>query len=213
MRAAALTPRGRRGDRAAKLFAVRYLLPVLLFAVIDLTTQMRLLSELRYLSIAAPGFVGMIVLAAARLRGRRGWIAIGAAVLVSAFTLHLPTPWNPRGRRAAKYIAAQWQPGDLLVFDGTDWPPYWARHTYQIAAYYLSELTTIDPPVALISEPPDADFQKAMAAFDRLIVVSPRIGESCNPVPDTFRHIDKTGNVLLMGEIHLFDRLPAGQPP
>ncbi|MCH7994065.1 MAG: glycosyltransferase family 39 protein [Planctomycetes bacterium] len=211
--AAALLAMGRRGDRAAKLFAVWYLLPVLLFAVIDLTTQMRLLSELRYLSIAAPGFVGMIVLAAARLRGRRGWIAIGAAVLVSAFTLHLPTPWNPRGRRAAKYIAAQWQPGDLLVFDGTDWPPYWARHTYQIAAYYLSELTTIDPPVALISEPPDADFQKAMAAFDRLIVVSPRIGESCNPVPDTFRHIDKTGNVLLMGEIHLFDRLPAGQPP
>ena len=105
--AAALFAMGRRGDRAAKLFAVWYLLPVLLFAAIDLTTEMRLLSELRYLSIATPGFVGMIVLAAARLRGGRGWIAIGAGVLVLVSTLHLPTPWNPRGRRAAKHIATQ----------------------------------------------------------------------------------------------------------
>ena len=89
----------------------------------------------------------------------------------------------------------------------------WARRTYQIAAYYLPENTAADPPVALMSEPPDADFQKAMAAFDRIIVISPRVGESCNPVPDEFRHIDKTGNVLLMGEIHLFARAPAGRPP
>lgn len=211
--AAALLALGRRGDFAAKLFAVWYLLPVLLFAAIDLTTEMRLLSQLRYVSIVTPGLVGLIVLAAARLRGRAGWLAIGAAVLVAASTLHLPTPWNPRGRRAAKYIAEQWRPGDLLVFDGIGWPLNWARRTYQIAAYYLPEYTTADPPVALMSKPPDEDFQKAMAAFNRLLVVSPRVGESCNPVPDMFRHIDKTGNVLLMGEIHLFARVPAHHPP
>ncbi|MCH8147283.1 MAG: hypothetical protein IH987_04710 [Planctomycetes bacterium] len=140
-------------------------------------------------------------------------MAIGAAVLIAASTLHLPTPTNPRGRRAAMYIAQQWRPGDLLVFDGIGWPPNWARHTYQIAAYYLAESTMADPPVALMNDFPDADFQKAMAAFDRIIVVSPRIRESCNPVPGVFQHIDKTGNVLLMGEIHLFARVPAGGSP
>ncbi|MCH8147282.1 MAG: glycosyltransferase family 39 protein [Planctomycetes bacterium] len=151
---AALVALHRRGDFAARLFAVWYLLPVLLFTVIDLTTEMRLLSELRYLSIVTPGFVGMIVLAAAQLHGRGVGMAIAAAVLVQASTLHLPTPWNPHGRRAAKYIAAQWRPGDLLVFDGIGWPPTWARRMYQISGFYLPEYMTADPPIALMSAPP-----------------------------------------------------------
>ena len=108
--------------------------------------------------------------------------------------------------------AEQWRPGDLLIFDGIAWPQTWSRRTYQIAAYYLPLYTTADPPVALMNEPPDGDFQEAMAAFDRLIVISPRVGESCNPYPSEFRHIDNTGCVLLMGEIHLFARIPSGPP-
>jgi uncharacterized membrane protein len=209
----ALVALKRRNDLAAKLFAVWYVMPVMLFATIDLTTGTRLLTQMRYVSIATPGLGGLVVIAASRLRGMTGWAVIGVVGLALVLTLHLPTPVNPRGRRAAKYIAQQWRPGDLLVFDGIGWPLHWARHTYQIAAYYLPEYTMAEPPVALISEPPDEDLREAMAAFNRIIVVSPRVGELPNPVPGVFRHVDKTGNVLFMGEIHLFERDHIEQPP
>lgn len=197
----------RRTDAAAKLFATWYLMPVLLFATLDLTTDMRLLEHLRYTSIATPGLVGLIVLAVFRIRGiARASVIVGLG-LATALTLHLPTPANPRSRRAAKYIAQQWQPGDLLIFDGIDWPPDWARQSYQIAAYYLPQFTQAQPPFALLREPPDPDFQQAISAFQRLIIVSPRAGEFFNPVPGVFRYVDKTGYVRLMGEVHLFERI------
>ena len=196
----------RRTDVAARLFALWYIMPVLFFAAIDLITGMRLLTQLRYVAVATPGLVGLIAITAGRLRGVGGWVVIAVAGLALALTLHLPTPLNPRGRRAAEYIAQQWRPGDLLVFDGIGWPLNWARRTYQIAAYYLPEFTPAKPPVALMSQPPDAELREAMAAFDRLIVVSSRVGESPNPIPGVFRHVDKTGNVLFMGELHLFER-------
>ena len=196
-----------RTDAAAKLFAVWYFMPLLLFATIDLTTDMRLLKHLRYTSIAAPGLVGLIVLAVFRIRGIARWSVIVALGLATASTLHLPTPVNPRGRRAAKWISQVCRPGDLLIFEAIDWPPYWARHSYQIAAYYLPQFTQVKPPVALIREPPDSDFQEAISAFPRLIIVSPRAGEFFNPVPGVFRHVNKTGYVRLMGEVHVLERI------
>lgn len=195
-------------DTAAKMFALWYVIPLLFFASLDLASDRRLLRQLRFVYMAMPGLVGLTVIAASRLRGVKVGAVVCALCLAMCLTLRLPTPVNPDADRAAKYIAEQWRPGDLLVFNAIGWPRHWALYAYQVAAYCVPRHTTARPPVVLIEEPPDEELKAAIAAFDRLIVVSPRVDVSVNPVPGVFRHVDKTGRVLKMGEIHLFERIP-----
>ncbi len=202
--AALLGMRGQTADQA-KVFVWWYAMPLLFFAIVDVATGRQLLKHLRYLCIAAPGLVGLIVVASTRLRGGRLWAVLGTAGAAMLFTLHVPTAVNPRARVAARLIAQQWQPGDLLVFEAIGWMD-WARQSYQTVRYYLPEYTQETPDVLLVNAPPDAPLKAAIAAYPRIIVVSSRAGADANPVPSLFHQVVKTGYVRRVGEIHLFEK-------
>jgi len=189
------------------VFVAWYLAPVVGYAVIDLVTGKQLLSHLRYLSVATPGLVGLLVLATVGLRSRARGIAIAVCVFAVALTIHLPTPVNPSNKVAAKLISDQFEEGDLLVFDAVDWPPFWAARLYHNVSYYLpAYLDRPNPPCVLLREPPDEALKRAMTAYERIIVVSPRLEVIPNPVPDRFRLANQTRYVHHVGFIYLFTR-------
>ncbi len=197
--------RHRRAEGA--VFVAWYLTPVVGYAVIDLVTGKQLLSHLRYLSVATPGLVGLLVLAAAGLRRRARVVAITGCVFAVGLTLHLPTPSNPSNRVAARLISDQLEEGDLLVFDAVDWPPSWTARLHHNVSYYLpAYLDGPNPPCVLVREPPDEALKRDMAAYERIIVVSPRLEVIPNPLPDRFRLANQTPYVRHVGFIYLFVR-------
>ncbi len=205
--AAALSVRHYRVKRAS-VFAAWYFVPVLSFAAIDLVTYKQVLTHVRYTSVALPGLVGLLVLAAWPLARHALWALLAVFAVLSAATIELPTQHNPKNERAARLIAEQLEPGDLLVFDAMGWPSFWTARIYHIVSYYLPQhLTTPFPPVVLLRDPPTDTLQEEITRFRRLIVVAPR-QEIPNPAPDRYRLVLQTGYVEMVGFIYLFERLP-----
>ncbi|MGD2110501.1 MAG: glycosyltransferase family 39 protein [Phycisphaerae bacterium] len=197
----------RRRSGEAVVYAAWYLVPVLTFLVLDLLTGKQLLNHIRYSSMALPGLAGMLVLMVDPLRPSRKWAATIGFGLAVALTIELPTQVNPRNRRAAALIAEQLRPGDLLVFDAMDWPPFWTLRIFQNVTYYLpAYLHIAPPPCVLIREPPDESLKGDMGDFDRIIVVAPRVDVTPNPLPDQYKLFDETGYVDKVGFIYLFVR-------
>ncbi len=198
----------RQGADAAALFALWYIVPAIVFTIVDLTTSKQLLAHVRYPSIAAPGLVGLLVLGAAPLHRTVRWGLAGGFFLGVLLTLSLPAQVNPDGSRAARLIAERAAPGDLVVYDAIAWPPVWASTLYHTVSNHLpAEQRLVRPPFVLLREPPTEALRQAMATFNRIIVVSPRLERNINPVPGRFVEAGKTGYVRQIGWIYLFDRV------
>lgn len=191
----------------AIVFVAWYLVPVATFVVIDLATGKQLLSYVRYASVTVPALTGIIVLAAQRLPRLARWVCVVVLALAVLLTAELPTQSNPRSRWAAELVASRLQPGDLLVYDAIDWPPLWASRIYHTVSYYLpAHLSLPSPPFVLLRDRADPALQQQMAAYERIIVVSPRFDGIPNPFRDRFEHVAATGYVRGIGKIHLFTR-------
>jgi len=199
--------------RRAIVFAAWYLFPVLTFAVIDTVTDKQLLSHVRYTSVAVPGLIGMLVLAVRPLnrRLRTGLIVLFALAVV--LTLQLPTQTNPENARAAELIAEQLEPGDLLVFDAMDWPPFWTARIYHNVSYYLPVyLDGPNPPVLLLRDPPSEALKQDITAYERIVVVAPRPDDIPNPIPNRYELVNSTGYIDKVGFIYLFARRATERP-
>jgi hypothetical protein len=197
----------RRRARHALVFAAWYLVPVLTFALIDLATHRQTLTHLRYTSVAAPGLVGMLVLAVLELHRPLRWACLVVFAGVVLVTLRLPTQDNPHNRVAASAIAQRLTPGTLLVFDAIDWPPFWVAQIYHNVAYYLPAFVKGPlPECVLLRDQPDAELVEQMAKYARILVVSPRVDVVPNPVPGLFVPDHRTEHVHQIGKIFLFVR-------
>ena len=204
---------GRR-CRAALVFAVWYLVPVAILGLLDLVQQKQTLAMMRYATLAVPGLAGMLVLALGCLRPRLRHISMVGLAVIVAVTLPLPPSVNPQNRRAASLIAGRLQPDTLLVFDATDWQPFWVSQIYNNVAYYLRlRLPPPLPPVVLLRESPDESLVSAMATYDRVIVVSPRVDTIPNPLPGRLHPVDRTSYLHQIGFIYLFERTPVADSP
>jgi len=204
----------RRRCGAALVFALWYLIPVLILTAVDLAQQKQTLAMLRYTVLAAPGLAGVLALA---VGGLRPWMSAGTAagaMVAIVATLTLPPSDNPHNRIAADLIARRLGPGTLLVFDAIDWQPFWVSQVYNNVAYYLHErLTPPFPPVVLLREAPEASLVSEMASYDRVIVVSPRVDVVPNPAPDRFHPVDRTPYVDQIGYVYVFERTANPESP
>jgi len=202
----------RRRARHAVLYAAWYLVPLVTFAIIDLTTDKQTLSHLRYLSVAVPGLAGLLVLTVLELSRPLQRLCLAAFVLVVLVTLRLPTQDNPHNRVASAEIAERLTPDALLVFDATDWQPFWVAQMYHNVACYLPDFVEGPlPECVLLRSEPDAELVEQMVKYPRILVVSPRIGVVPNPVPGRFVPDHRTEHVHQIGKIYLFVRAPDGR--
>lgn len=182
-----------------------YGVPVATLAALDLLTGRQTLSHVRYASVALPGLAGLLALGVGSLRRPAPLLALGVFVTGAALTLHLPATQNPEARLAAGALHAQMRPGDLLVFDAIDWPPAWARGEFVVVTYYLPRPW---PPVLLLETPPGPTTVAALERYERVFVVSPRVGVVPNHSPQTHRAAGRSPYIPGVGWIYLFDREP-----
>lgn len=185
----------RQRSPAALLFAAWGFVPMLTLAAIDIGTSHKFLDHGRYVSMAAPGILGLLGLALASLPK---WPQAASLVLLAACAaLNLPLP-APRERPVAAppavAIGSVVEPGDLLVLDGRGNPDFWARTVFPVLSYQVDHFETDEvcpAPAAvgyvrLLGEPTPA-LRESMAGFRRLLVVTPlRPASSPNPMPEVF---------------------------
>jgi len=196
-----------RRMKGAAVFAAWYFAALATLVMIDLAANRQTLTHTRYVSVLVPGLVGMLSLAILGLARMLRVVVIGAVLFGVATTLQLPTQSNPRNRFAVREIVSRLQPSTLLVFDATGWQPFWVSQMYHNVAYYLCESPAGSlPPVVLLREEPDDGLRKEMDAFDRLVVVSPRVDAIPNPLPTTHGPVDRSPYVPQIGFIYAFDR-------
>jgi uncharacterized membrane protein len=192
----------------AAVFMAWYLVTVIAFTIIDLATDRQLLSHVRYVCVATPGLVGIIAMALFRLRPTVWRTATICFVLTVALTLRLPTISNPHNNLASRLIGERLQTGSLLVYDATDWPPYWVSQIYHNVAYYLPKyLATPAPDFVLLRDRPEAELRNAISAYEQVVVVAPRFDEVPNPLPERYRLVDRTQHVEQIGFIYRFSRI------
>jgi hypothetical protein len=187
--------------RAATVFLCWYLVPCIVLAALDLATGKQLLTHLRYSSVATPGLVGLLVLAASSLRRPLPLVLAGVAAVAVALTLRLPAPRNPHARVAAQLLQTELRPTDLLVFDAQGWIPYWARRDFVQVTYYMPDLNC---DVLMLSAPPPPETAARLPAYERIVVVSPRIDALPNPSPQTHRPTARWDYIRDIGWIYLF---------
>ena len=193
--------------RESGVFLAWFIVPYVGFAVMELWTQKRLLSHIRYPSFAAPGLVGLLVMATMPLRRSIRTGTVAGLLAVMALSLRLPTQDNPMNNQAANLLSDQLHDGDLLVFDAMGWPRFWTALIYHNIAFYLPRhLRTPMPPLLLLRDPPDDALKEAMSSYGRIVVVAPRVEAVPNPDPDRFRLVARTDYIHLVGFIHLFER-------
>ncbi len=189
--------------RAAVIFAFWYVTPCLGLIGIDLLSGAQLLVHLRYPSLLGPAIAALLVLAVGQLRRPLVLLAAVAAAVGVAVTLRLPATQNPQGRAAAQVLAEHIRPGDLLVFDTIGWLRGWARDEFVQVSYYL-------PPdrhtILLLNAPPRPETIRHLRDFERVFVISPRMGELPNPSPDTHRPYRSWGYFRDIGFVHWLQR-------
>lgn len=196
-----------RRMKGAAVFAAWYFAALATLVMIDLAANRQTLTHTRYISVLAPGLIGMLSLAILGLGRSLRVVVIGAVLFGVATTLQLPTQSNPQNRFAVREIVSRLQPSTLLVFDASGWQPFWVSQMYHNVAYYLREsLLEPLPPVVLLREEPDEELRQGMAAFDRLVVVSPRVDAIPNPLPSTHGPVDRSPYVPQIGFVYAFDR-------
>lgn len=162
----------KKKPRGALLFACWYVVPILIFAAIDLATKRQQLTHFRYMSMAIPGLCGMLALvleAAPRLARLGGLAAVG--VVMFPTILFLPAQDNPHARTAVRVTQTGRGANDLLILDTIGWPSYSALRLYQMLSYYLP---VDSQPILLLSEAPSAELSERIRTFDQVYVVSPR---------------------------------------
>lgn len=201
----------RRRCPSVSVFVGWYLSVTVTLAAIDMLTGRQLLAHVRYISIAAPGLVGIMILAATRLRPALRWLVVSTFLVAALVTLRLPTQINPHNRLAAKLIAERVQPDSLLIFDAIDWQPFWVSQMYHNVAYYLAEtMPGRLPPVVLLRDKPDIALLEEIKEYDHVVVVSPRVDKQPNPAADRYRLIDRTSYVRQVGRIYVFAQRETG---
>lgn len=192
--------RARRGR--ALLFTCWFAVPATAFFIHDLTTGKQLLSHLRYPAVAVPGIVGLLVLALAELRPFLRVSAIAVLLGAMLYRIELPAVANPNARVAVEQLRAVAQDGDLHVFDAIGWPRSWTPHFFAPVAFYYRDLRG---PVLLLRDPPDAPLKDGIAAYPRIIVISPRVENlPPNPSPETHRLARSSEYIHQIGWIYLF---------
>lgn len=185
------------------LFFLWYCTPVMVFAAIDCFTDRQLLAHIRYISIAGPGLVGMIVVAVYRSDKIMRWLVGSLLMMTVMLTLSLPTPKNPKSLLAAEMIKDQIHPGDLLVYDAIDWPRDWIPQFFVPVSNYLTEIKN---PFILLRDAPDDTCIQQIQSFARWIVISPRIDATPNPLPESYRLFMKSPYVDQVGWVYIFTR-------
>jgi uncharacterized membrane protein len=187
--------------REALVFLVWFAVPAVVLTVVDLSSDKQLLSHLRYASVIAPGMAGFLAVAAARLRRPAPEsLAVIACVLI-ALTLRLPATSNPDARVAARVVQAEIRPDDLLVFDAIGWIPYWARREFLLVSQYLPRG---EYPVLMLNQPPSAATSEQIQAFERILVISPRIDAIPDHTPETHTLVGRSSYIRDVGWVYLF---------
>jgi hypothetical protein len=125
-----------RGDARRRLWLVCLLVPLVL-AFLAASRNLKVFNP-RYVSVALPAYVMLLVDGAAALKPRRlgGILAAGAVVLSIVSIVQLQTQpryWKEDARSAARVLRAEVADGDLILVDGT-WDP--------IVRYYWPEVGT-----------------------------------------------------------------------
>ncbi len=194
------------------LFFLWFLVPVFVFAAIDFFTDRQLLAHIRYISIAGPGLVGMIVFAIYQARKMVRWVLCSVLLLIVVFTLSLPTPNNPKSLYTAELIKDQIKPGDLLIYDAVDWPRDWIP---QFFVPVSNHLTDVNNPFILLRDTLDDSCIQQIQSYARWIVISPRIDATPNPLPESYKLWMKSPYIDQVGWVYIFTRndLPQYQPP
>jgi len=197
----------RHRRREATVFAAWYIAGAGMFAVFDVLTGTQTLSHVRYVSVLAPGLVGMIVPAVLGLSRLGRLLAAAVFGIAVVFTLSVPTQDNPHNRKAAALIAERTAPDTLLVFDAIGWPPFWASQIYHNVAHYLARHPeSMNLPLLLLRDEPDEALRREIEEFARLVVVSPRVDAIPNPVPTRFQPVERTAHVHQIGRVYVFER-------
>lgn len=192
----------RRRMHAALLAALWFLCPAVTFLCIDLLNGRQMLSHLRYMSVAAPGLVILLVIVAGEAPNVVRAGLAGTCLLAAALTLNLPTPQNPHSREAAAILIQRVQPGEPVIYDAVDWPRFWASSMYLTVNYYLPRPLT---PVAVLREAPGAELRKRLEDAPRIHVVSPRVKVDVNPLPERCARTFKSAHVEGIGWIYTFE--------
>ena len=201
---------GCRSDGLALFFLLSYAIPVGVLLLIDLvgSRQMLAQTQLRYAYIALPGFIGLLVLASARVSRQRRWIALATFAVGVALTLRLPARNTPDARAAAALIASEYRPGDILIYDAVTWPSHWALRQYTIIHHYLPDS---EVPFVLLDDSPTQELLSELRSFDRFIVVCSRPNAIPNPLPDAYELAKpKSGYIDEIGWVFVFERRETG---
>ncbi|MCO6438862.1 MAG: glycosyltransferase family 39 protein [Phycisphaerae bacterium] len=197
----------RRSRTATFLLGGWCVIPLICFAAIDIATGKETLKHLRYIALVMPGLAALAGFAWCSTRLSARTAAGTLFLLVVLATIRLPTPDNPQNRAAAAYIAEDLGTRTLIIFDTIGWPPFWAAQTYHNVAYYLQQLPArSEPSVLLLRDPPDEALADAIAGFNRLVVVSPRVDTVPNPLPQKFTVAKQSPYLHQIGFVYEFVR-------
>ncbi|MBI1826472.1 MAG: glycosyltransferase family 39 protein [Planctomycetes bacterium] len=193
-----------RRTRAAMIFACWYFAPLLILGAIDLIFRRQHLTHLRYPSVGIPGIVGLVALAIDQLAKNLRKITLVSLLAASLPTLYfLPAQSNPHSREAVALIANDFRSHDLLIYDAIGWPPSFSMRLYEMISYYLP----FQPPSLMLREQPDDALHQAIAGFDQIYVVSPRVEGVPNPDPLGHPLGEKSDNyVRQVGWVYRFAR-------
>ncbi len=193
----------RRWGRASLVFTLWYCVPVLILLALDLSTHKELLKHLRYPVIVVPGLAGLVALAMDALRPPLRVVTLGVLLVAMALRLELPATAHPHARLAAEQLRAQVTPDDLVIYDAIDWPVDWIPQFYAPISYYLGDVSHL---TLLLRDPMSDDLKEQVEAFQRIIVVSPRIDAVPHPSADTHELAARSSYIHQIGWIYLFLR-------
>lgn len=193
----------RRWSRVALVFVLWYCVPVLILLALDLSTQKELLKHLRYPVIVVPGLVGLVALALDALRPTLRVAAFGVLLVAMVLRLELPATALPHARIAAEQLRTEVTSDDLVIYDAIDWPPDWIPQFYAPVSYYLGDVPHL---TLLLRDPMSDELRAQVEAFQRIIVVSPRIDAVPNPSADTHELAAQSKYIHQIGWIYLFTR-------
>ncbi len=193
----------RRRCREATVFLLWFLVPTAMLASVDLIMSTQLLAHVRYPSLATPGLVGFLVVAAAQLRRSLQVILAALFAIAIASTLTLPATRNPQARQTATLLQVQIHRDDLLIFDAVDWHPEDARGRFVLVWHYLPAPY---PAVLILDQSPSPQTREAFRSYNRVYVVSPRLDVVPNHTPETHRLADHWGYIQGIGWVYMFIR-------
>ncbi len=200
-----------RLTRTASMCLLWFGVPLVALTLADLLTQRQTLTHLRYTSIVVPGLIGVAALALERASRRVRLGVGGAGLLFAAFTLRLPIGWNPDVSQAVSLYEEVARSGDLVSFDAVDWPPHWAGRLYLLVAH---DSTNPPLPCVMLQKAPSAELRRQMAAFSRIVVITPRSENTADAVPIGYRMAAQSSYVRGIGTIEAYDRsAPEASPP